>query len=152
MWSCQLFHMQWRWGQWSVFACLDCCWYWLRLSQKVGVLIFTPILSNSRNKPSRLPRQPTRQECLAFQISFIFVLQSANEECHNSILSVVGLLLEFQNATALEMAAAAVCIPACQSFYDLQVSCLGQEEADNRTTFYCGRNSQGQACYEVSVQ
>ena len=110
---------------------------------------FAPILSNTRNKPSRLPRQPTRQECLAFQISFIAGLQSANEECRNSILSVAGLLLQLQNVTALEMAAAAVCIPACQSFYDLQVSCLGQEEADNRTTFYCGRNSQGQACYEA---
>ena len=110
---------------------------------------FAPILSNTRNKPSRLPRQPTRQECQAFQISFIAGLQSANEECRSSIFSVTGLLLEFQNVTALEMAAAAVCIPACQSFYDLQVLCIGQEEADNRTTFYCGRNSQGQTCYEA---
>ena len=110
---------------------------------------FTHVLSNTRNKPSRLPRQSTRQECLAFQINIIAGLQSANEECRNSISSVAVLLLQFQNVTALEMAAAAVCIPACQSFYDLQVSCLGQEEADNRTTFYCGRNSQGQACYEA---
>ena len=32
---------------------------------------FTPSLSNSRNKPSRLPCQSTRQECLAFQITTV---------------------------------------------------------------------------------
>ena len=108
-----------------------------------------PVLSNMRNKHSRLPRQPTRPECRAFQISLIAGLQFASEECRSSILSVASLLLEFRNVTTSEQVAAAACIPACQSFYNLQVSCIGQEEADNLTSFYCGRNPRGQTCYEA---
>ena len=111
---------------------------------------FASIPSDTRNKPSRLPRQPTSEECQAFQSSQLTAgLQFANEECSNAILSVAGLLFDLQNETALGIAAAAVCMPACQSFHDLQVSCIGQEASDIRTTFYCGQNSQGQACYEA---
>ena len=137
MWSCQLFHMQWRWGQWGVFACLDCCWYCLRLSQKVGALILHLVYLTRETSPVVfLANLPDKSVWLSKS------LQSANEE-------VVGLLLEFQNVTALEMAAAVVCIPACQSFLRLASIMPWTGEADNRTTFYCGRNSQGQACYEA---
>ena len=89
MWSCQLFHMQCRWGQWSVFAC---CWYWLHLSQKVGALILHLFYLTRETSPVIfLANLPDKSVWL-----FYSGLQSANEECHNSILSVVGLLLEFQ--------------------------------------------------------
>lgn len=105
--------------------------------------------SKMKKVHSRVRRDSSRVACSILQDNFTASLQFVDEECRNSVLPVFDLLGEFQNITVAEMAAAAACIPACQSLYDLQVRCLGLLVADNRTTFHCGRNQQGRACYEA---
>ena len=89
------------------------------------------------------------QACETFARNFTASLQFVNEECRDNILTVVNLLGNFQNVTASAMFAAAACVPACQSVYDLQVTCIGQLVAENHTAFYYGQNQLGQACYET---
>ena len=101
------------------------------------------------NVHSRVRRDSSRVACQILRENFTASLQFINEECRNAVLPIFNVLGEFQNVTVAEMAAAATCIPACQSLYDLQVRCLGLLVTDNRTTFHCGRNQQGQACYEA---
>lgn len=101
------------------------------------------------NAHSRVRRDSSRVACQILRENFTASLQFVDEECRNAVLPVFNVFGEFQNVTVAEMAAAATCIPACQSLYDLQVRCLGLLVTDNRTTFHCGRNQQGQACYEA---
>ena len=89
------------------------------------------------------------QACKTFARNFTASLQFVNEQCRDIILKVVNLLGNFQNVTASAMFAAAACVPACQSVYDLQVTCVGQLVAENHTAFYYGQNQLGQACYEA---
>ena len=91
----------------------------------------------------------SRQACQILRANFFNGLQFVNEECRNTILPVVNLFADIQNVTASEIAAAALCNPACQSLYNLSVTCLGRLESDNRTAFYCGEDGQGQPCYEA---
>ena len=101
------------------------------------------------NTPIRIRRESTRVACQTLQQNFTASLQFINEECRNIILSVVNLLGNFQNVTASAMFARASCVPACQSSYDLQVTCVGQLISDERVSFYCGENAMAQACYQA---
>ena len=103
---------------------------------------FCPNLSHTENLSN------SRVACQTLQANFTASLEFVDQECRNAILPV-NLFANTQNVTASEIAAAAACIPACQSLYNLQVTCLGRLESDNRTAFYCGENDQGQACYEA---
>ena len=77
-------------------------------------------------------------------------IEFASDECRDSVLPVIDSFNDILNTTVeLGMAAAAVCIPACQSLISIQTVCLGQETIDNGAAFFCGRNTQGQACYEA---
>ena len=91
----------------------------------------------------------SRRECQVLQANIFSGLQFVDEECRNSVLPAINFLTDIQDVTVPRMAATAICIPACQSFYDLQVRCEGETVADNRTTFYCGENLMEQACYEA---
>ena len=108
------------------------------------------------NMPSVCPhlfrtedQSDSRVECQTLQSNFTASLQFVDQECRNSVLPVLNLFADTQNVTASETAAAAVCRPACRSLYDLQETCLGQLESDDRTAFYCGENQRRQACYEA---
>ena len=108
--------------------------------------------SNMKGVHSRVYRESTRVACQAverIQENFTATLQFVSSECRDSILPVTNLINDIENVTASAMVAAAACIPACQSLYDLQVTCVGQLVANKRTTFYCGENAQKQACYEA---
>ena len=108
--------------------------------------------SNMKGVHSRVYRESTRVACQAverIQENFTATLQFVSSECRDSILPVTNLINDIENVTASAMVAAAACIPACQSLYDLQVTCVGQLVAENRSAFYCGENQLGQACYEA---
>ena len=101
------------------------------------------------NTPIRIRRESTRVACQTLQQNFTASLQFVNEECRDIILPIVNLLGNFQNVTASEMFARATCVPACQSSYDLQVTCVGRLISDERFSFYCGENTMAQACYQA---
>ena len=108
--------------------------------------------SNMKIMHSCVQRESTRVACQAIERiaeNFTASLQFVNNECRNSILPVVNLINDIENVTASAMFAAATCIPACESLYDLQVTCIGQLIASDRTAFYCGKNAQKQACYQA---
>ena len=98
---------------------------------------------------SRIRRESTRVACQTLQQNFTASLQFIDEECRDIILPIVNLLGNFQNVTASEIFARASCVPACQSSYDLQVTCIGRLISDERFSFYCGENGMAQACYQA---
>ena len=102
-----------------------------------------------KHVPRHLPRQSTSEMCEIIRTNFTAGLQFATEECRIAIEPLFPFS-DFQNVTASEVVAAAICNPACQSWYDLRISCSGQLLTERFFSFYCGRNSQGQACYEAA--
>ena len=105
------------------------------------------------NKPGFCPHlfeiEGPNEACKAFEESFESFLNFVDEECRNAVLPVLHLFEDMNDVDALEMASAAVCIPACQSLIDLEAECLGTEFVEKAASFYCGSNGQGTPCYET---
>lgn len=99
--------------------------------------------SNGKSSQTRLPREPSSEECQAYIDEDYDAITSIDQECGDSILPVFMDNIEDDDEIARRF-----CIPACQSWYDFQEAC-GFPGFQYQFLRYCGRNENGASCYET---